>query len=267
MSERRLDESDSQRHWNKNAPHWAVLVRDGYDIAREYVNNPELLKNLGDLSGKLVLDAGCGEGCNTRLMAGLGGKMVGVDLSTKMIELAREQESNEPLGIRYENTSYSDLSMFEDETFDVVVSTVALMDSPCYREALTEFNRVLKPGGRLYFSITHPCFISREIRWLPAEEGRLQQVVVGGYFNTEPEVDTWHFSFFPDPEKYPPFTVPTFYRTLSEYVNTLIEAGFKLRRIYEPKPTEEGLRTHESLRRWAVQAALFLHFDAVKDES
>lgn len=262
-----LNESDSQKHWNANAPHWAVLVRDGYDIAREYVNNPELLKNLGDLSGKLVLDAGCGEGYNTRLMAGLGGKMIGVDLSTKMIELAREQEEREPLGIRYENTSYAELSMFADETFDAVVSTVAMMDSPSYREALSEFQRVLKPGGRLYFSITHPCFISREIRWLPPEEGHLPQLVVGGYFNTEPEVDTWHFSAFPEPGKYPRFSVPTFYRTLSEYVNTLIECGFKLQGLHEARPTEEGCQKHPSLKRWDVQAALFLHFDAVKDES
>jgi hypothetical protein len=60
--------------------------------------------------------------------------------------------------------------------------------------------------------------------------------------------------------------VPTFYRTLSEYINLLLESGFKLRHILEPRPTEEGCRKHPALERWRDHAALFLHIHAVKDE-
>ena len=143
---------------------------------------------------------------------------------------------------------------------------MALMDGPGYGEALTEFYRVLKPAGRLYFSITHPCFMTRHLGWVPAEGELPTRLTVGEYFNVQPEIETWHFSTQADHDKYPPFSVPTFYRTLSEYINGVAEAGFRLRSLFEPRPTAAGCRQRPSLERWCEHAAMFLHIDAVKDE-
>jgi SAM-dependent methyltransferase len=184
-----------------------------------------------------------------------------------MIELARQHESRAPLGIRYERSTYADLSMFADGEFELVVSTMALMDSPGYAEALAEFYRVLQPGGELYFSITHPCFVTRHVGWLDSDAVDLpQRLTVAEYFNREPQVESWRFGYCPEPERYDKFQVPAFYRTLSEYVNLLIDAGFQLCRLLEPRPTDESCKEYPSLLRWRDHAALFLHIHAVKPE-
>jgi len=61
-----LSERDIARAWDENAGAWAEQVRKGWDIYREVYNNPAFLEfigaSIGDLAGKSVLDAGCGEG-------------------------------------------------------------------------------------------------------------------------------------------------------------------------------------------------------------
>jgi len=100
--------------WDDNAEVWAKHVRAGYDTYRELYNNPAFFEFVGDLSNLTVLDAGCGEGHNTRKLAEQGARVVGVDISTKMIELARAEEQRKPLGIRYEVASISNLTIFTE---------------------------------------------------------------------------------------------------------------------------------------------------------
>jgi len=128
MNHSEIPEQEVARYCDENANLWPDHVRKGWDVYREYFNNPAFFEFIGDLSGKTVLDAGCGEGHNTRLLARSGARMTGVDISQRMIELARREEQREPLGIRYEVASFSDLSVLDDVSFDVVVSSMALMD-------------------------------------------------------------------------------------------------------------------------------------------
>jgi len=64
MNHSQIPEQEVARHWDKNANLWADHVRKGWDKYRERFNNPAFFEFIGDLSGKAVLDAGCGEGCN-----------------------------------------------------------------------------------------------------------------------------------------------------------------------------------------------------------
>ena len=132
--------------WNSGAEDWAQNVRAGKDVFRNLYSLPAFLGFIGELRGKKVLDVGCGEGYNTRIFAQQGARAVGVDLSKEMIRLAQEEERKTNLGIQYFNASWTDLSLLKDE-FDVVLSTLALMDGPGYEEALREMYRALKPGG------------------------------------------------------------------------------------------------------------------------
>jgi 2-polyprenyl-3-methyl-5-hydroxy-6-metoxy-1,4-benzoquinol methylase len=68
MKIRDISEDQVAKYWDENSKLWAEHVRKGWDGYREYFNNPAFFEFLGDLGGKTVLDAGCGEGHNTRIL-------------------------------------------------------------------------------------------------------------------------------------------------------------------------------------------------------
>lgn len=104
MGKRKITETEVARHWDKNADLWADHVARGWDLYREYLNNPAFIKLIGNIKGQKVLDVGCGEGHNTRILARQGALMTGVDISRKMIAHARAAEKKEPLGISYQGS-------------------------------------------------------------------------------------------------------------------------------------------------------------------
>lgn len=214
--------------------------------------------------GRQVLNAGCGEGYNTRLLAQCGATVTGVDISTEMIARARDAESREPLGIRYEVAAFEDLSVFEAASFDVVVSFMALMDGADLPAAMAELHRVVRPGGRLVFSILHPCFITPGSGWIRDDRGHDIALRVSDYSADEPIIEQWTFSKAPVPRDAPPFVVPRFPRSLSTWLTTLMDSGFALSRTDEPRPPIEATTHHPWLARWRRHAALLLYVDADK---
>jgi len=269
VNKRMIHEAEVAASWNRNADLWTREVRAGFDLYREFYTFPAFLDFMPPVAGRKVIDLGCGEGSNTRRFAKLGGQMTGVDLSEGMIRRARGKEEEEPLGIVYETGSYGDLPSFEDGQFDCAVSTMALMDGPDLPAAFRAAHRVLKPGGTLCFSVLHPCFITPVVQWLRDEQGVCSGLRVGRYFEKEPFVDYWHFSRRPNThgvqDYEAPFEVPRFPRALSDYVNALIEAGFRIDRMDEPRPSEDLAREHEWLARWRQHAPLVLFVLASKD--
>jgi len=267
--EKELDESAVAAAWNRNADQWAQEVRSGSDLYRELYTLPAFIDFMPSVKGKNVIDLGCGEGSNTRRFARLGGRMTGIDLSEEMIHHARQAEEQEPLGIRYEVCSFADLTSFADEQFDCALSTMAFMDGPDLEATLRASCRVLKDGGTLCFSILHPCFVTPAIRWLTDEPGSYQGLRVGHYFERKPFVEYWRFKRLDTdaPEvSAAPFEVPRFPRTLSDYINAVAGAGFRITAIKEPRPSEELAREHAWLNRWYQHAPLVLFISAVKED-
>ena len=128
----------------------------GYQTAkrqpwRSYLEQPSALALLGDLSGSSVLDLGCGEGHYTRLLRQLGADQVlGVDLSSDMVELARAQEKSHPLGIDYRVCDAAELKL--QTTFDLVFAGYLFNHARNREELRAQFSTVcdlLRPGGRL----------------------------------------------------------------------------------------------------------------------
>jgi ubiquinone/menaquinone biosynthesis C-methylase UbiE len=166
-----------------------------------------------------------------------------------MIELARAEEEREPLGIRYEVASTSDLSLFADETFDVVVSTMALMDCADYYGAIREFWRVLRADGLLAFNVCHPCFSNASRGWESDESGEIVGIRLGDYFQKGAYVERWGFGAAPKSEQVEPFTIIYFHGTLADFINPLCATGFRIEAIAEPRPTEEACRADPRLRK------------------
>jgi len=260
----KIEEADVAAAWNRNAARWSDDIRAGYDLYRDVFTLPAFLAFMPGIAGREAIDLGCGEGSNTRRLADLGGRMTGIDISDALIARAREAERREPKGIRYETCSFSRLDPFPDASFDHVVSTMALMDGPDFSGAMHEAWRVLRRGGTLCFSVLHPCFVTPALRWLRDEEGNYEGMRVGRYFDREPFVERWRFSKRPDPESIEPFEVPRFPRTLSDHLNALADAGFRIARIEEGRPDEATVRANPWLMRWRDHAALVLFVLAEK---
>jgi len=183
-----------------------------------YYERPATLSLLPEVKGKRVLDAGCGPGVYSEWLIEHGAEVVAVDASPKMVELAKLR-----LG-RATDVRQADLSkpftFLNSLSFDIVLSPLVLEYIEDWGSTLAEFYRVLRPAGHFVFSVTHPFFDYIYFK-------------SNNYFETELVGNEWR-GFKPVRVH-----VPSFRRSLGATLNPLIEAGFCLERILEPKPTDE----------------------------
>jgi toxoflavin synthase len=125
---------------------------------RSRVETYSFLKLIGDVKGKRVLDLACGEGHFTRILRSAGAaEVVGTDISERMIELAREQEARQPLGIEYRVEDAR--TVVGPRDFDLVVSAWLLAYART-RDDLVQMCRGvanrLGSGGRFVTVTTNP---------------------------------------------------------------------------------------------------------------
>jgi SAM-dependent methyltransferase len=258
-----MDAREPAACWERNAEGWTKLARAGYDVYRDSFNTPAFLEFLPDVAGLDGLDIGCGEGHNTREVARRGARMTAVDVAATFVRLAAEEEEHVPLGIDYAVADACDLP-FPDGRFDFAVAFMSLMDVPKPERAVAEAFRILKPGGFLQFSISHPCFDTPHRRNLRDERGTTYAIEVGRYFERlDGQVTRWLFASAPEEAKRDVrlFEVPRFTRTLSEWMNFLIDAGFAIERVSEPRPSDETVRAFPAVQDAQV-VSYFLHIRA-----
>lgn len=191
---------------------------------------PGLFALTDDVGGQHVCDLACGQGVVARQLARRGARVVGIDVSTKLLHIARRDEAAAPLGIVYVHDDAQILTTVADETFDGVVCNMALMDIPDGRGVFRTVHRILRPAGWFVFSITHPCFETPTSDWAD-EQGRPVRRVVSGYF----QEGFWR-SEHPQGVR---GRVGAYHRTLSTYVNLLTEMGLVVERFVEPAATGE----------------------------
>jgi ubiquinone/menaquinone biosynthesis C-methylase UbiE len=255
-----MNDKAAGQYWNKNAEAWTTLARAGYDIYRDYLNTPAFFDILPDVKGLSGIDIGCGEGYNTRLLAQQEAQLKAIDISEKFIEKAKQAEKDIPLNIEYLVASAIELP-FENACFDFATSFMCLMDIPNPQQALQEAYRVLKPNGFLQFSITHPCFNTPHRKNLRRWNGKTYAIEVGDYFkNLDGEIQEWIFGAAPASLKnqFPQFKIPIFNRTLTQWFNDILEAGFMIEQINEPYPDDEVVKRQPYLQDAHV-VAYFLH--------
>jgi SAM-dependent methyltransferase len=181
---------------------------------------------LGDVAGRDVLELGSGGGQCSRWVRDQGGRAFGLDLSFRQLQHSRRIDEETGLAVPSVLATATSIP-FASDAFDVVFCAFgALQFVEELEGCLDECARVLRPGGRLAFSITHPT------RWMfPDDPGPEGLVASQSYWDRTPYVES-------DPDTGRVLYVEH-HRTLGDWVTLLVSTGFRITALLEPTWPDE----------------------------
>lgn len=182
-----------------------------------YYERPATLSLLPDVEGKKVLDAGCAAGWYTNWLLEKQASVIALDFSPSMVEMTKKRVGNKAKVIRADLND--PLSFIEDESVDIVLSSLTLHYLKNWDGVLSEFNRILKKSGCFVFSVHHPFM---DFTVFNKEN----------YFLTELLNDEWETNKGR-------VKVQFYRRPLSEIIRSVIDAGFIIEKLLEPMPVEQ----------------------------
>ena len=182
-----------------------------------------LLAMAGDVSGKRVLDAGCGEGLVARLFARHGAEVVAVDISPRLLHLARTFEEQPASTIEFIQADLAQGLPSHRAAFGLAISNMVLDDCEDHSAVLAALADALRPKGRLLLSLNNPYAL--------VTRGK-----VDDYFASGPLTQTFG-------TERAELEVPFCYRTFEDWVTAFRQAGFQLRDLIDvpPDPSDPHL--------------------------
>ncbi len=222
------DEASVRRRWSDLALSWHARQGERGDPLSRRVVNPVLYELLGNVLGVRILDAGAGDGYQSRLLAKAGARVVAVESSPSMLELARAEETEQPTGVDYREGSLTRLPV-ETASQQVVIAAGVLDEVEDLPAAFAELRRVLVSGGLALVTVTHPVLsapLASPVAVAGPAADDCRALLVGGY--------GVEGAYAPDPDAVPPR--PTFHRTVEHYVRAARAAGFAIDTLREPLP-------------------------------
>jgi SAM-dependent methyltransferase len=179
---------------------------------------------LGEVAGLDVLEVGCGAAQGARWLVAAGARVAAFDVSMGQLLMARRIDARSGVAVATVQADAQAIP-FRDGAFDLVVSAFGAI--PFVADSagvMREIARVLRPGGRLVFSVTHPT------RWaFPDDPGPAGLTVQQSYFDRTPYVETAEDGSA---------TYVEHHRTLGDRVRELVAAGLTLVDLVEPEWAE-----------------------------
>lgn len=224
--------------WEQAAKDFIALVQSGEqhedgDLLRRKLLIPYALKYLGNLKGKRMLDAGCGDGVFTEMFEKSGASLVGIDASLTMIEAAKERKVKNKLKSDFSVCELEEPNLFPKESFDLILANMVLHEIEEVDQVFENLHSYLKPGGRMIFSILHPAFdmntSQRLARSRISSESKKQ--IMMKYELSAP------YNYEVRYERQAGFTeglVAYYFRPVSKYVNLFLTRNYKLIGFTEP---------------------------------
>lgn len=205
--------------------YYALRERD--DCLNNLIEQPAMTDFLPDINNKTVLDLGCGYGHNCLDFVNRGAKkVVGVDISQKMLEIAKIESSNER--IQYTNMSMTEISTLS-KSFDFIYSSLAFHYIDDFKKLIADIYKLLNNDGYLLFSQEHPIITA---------------TIEGGHWNKNEQGDRVSYSFSNYNQSGKREThwyvdgVIKYHRSMGQILTTIAKSGFIIEEINEPTPKD-----------------------------
>jgi ubiquinone/menaquinone biosynthesis C-methylase UbiE len=212
-------------------------LRENKAGLNESLEQPSMLSLLPNVRGNKILDLGCGAGDFCRKLISLGANsIIGVDISSKMLELATRSNVD---GIKFLNIPMEELD-FSAETFDLVVSSLALHYVADLHALFKKIYNWLKPSGVFLFSMEHPVVTSSQgihQGWIQDNMSNKSYWPLDCYSQEGRRESHWFID-----------GVIKYHRTISTIINGLIDSGFTILAVQEPVATEEEEQKRPALK-------------------
>ncbi|WP_142119527.1 class I SAM-dependent methyltransferase [Rarobacter faecitabidus] len=219
--------------WDANAreylaDHGEFLAETKFVWCPEGLTEPEaaLLGTVTELIGKDVLEVGCGAAQCSRWLTANGVRAVALDISQAMLDEASAMNRSAQIEVPLVLGDARELP-FAEASFDHAFTAYGALPFVAeLNQVFLEISRVLRPGGRWVFSVTHP------VRWaFPDAPGESGLTVSKSYFDRDPYVET---------SARGEVTYAEYHRTIGDYVRALTRTGFTLLDIVEPEWPEDN---------------------------
>jgi ubiquinone/menaquinone biosynthesis C-methylase UbiE len=224
----------------KTANAWEEVARDfakmvEIDAHRKFILMPALERmlkhsfhSIEGITGKQVFDAGCGDGGIARYISEHGGQVLACDFSENMIGQAK-RKTNANSKIKYEKIDLTKPLPYPTELFDLIISSLVLMDMPYVKKPLRELSRILKTNGEIIIAISHPSYTVPFVK--------ISRTLTDKMLGKEAVINFIEYPAFKRVEKKIAglrATTPYFHRRLSFYFNAISAAGFRICETSEP---------------------------------
>lgn len=206
-----------------------IDLRNAENNYNDLIEQPIVFELLGDLTGKTVMDIGCGYGAMTIKIANNGAaKVIGIDVSEKMIEKGIKENSHP--NIKYQVMFAEEIGGINDK-FDVVVSCLAIHYIENFEKLFADVHAILNDGGEFVFSMEHPMYTASKFaqKWITEPDSNIATGFVTDHYGEEGVRNiTWLGK-----------TITKYHHKVDTVFNALISAGFNFEKVIEPSPSKE----------------------------
>lgn len=222
-----------------------IAARDRQGSFNDLIEQPEIKKLLPDISGKRILDLGCGYGANCAEFAAEGASLVvGIDLSEKMLGVAKSEHADDR--ITFMQMDMSDVDGL-DGKFDLIFSSLAFHYVKDFESLAKKLYDKLESEGTLLFSQFHPLHTAGGDGFVLDEEGNAVSYKMRDYARQGIRRIDWIVD-----------GVEIYHRTFAGIIDPLTDAGFIIQKIVEPIPSEEAIAMYPKLVKHYIRPCFLL---------
>jgi 2-polyprenyl-3-methyl-5-hydroxy-6-metoxy-1,4-benzoquinol methylase len=220
------------------------------------IETPILFSMLPDLHGKKILDIGCGMGQHARQYSDMGAASVlGIDLSAKMLEYAKEHNSGG--NVFYRQMAMEDIDTIS-ETFDLVTSSLVFDYAEDFPGLMRKIHQLMKKDAEFVFSMSHPIVTAWDgvyDRYTRTETGERLYANLRNYCREGLRKVDWVVNGY-----------ECYHRTVSSLINGLIGAGFVIEECQEAHLSDEMRARYPALFGGTIHRPEFIFFRCRKKD-